>query len=325
MQRRRALGALLVSPLAARAAAQQPGKVYRVGYLSHPTRASVERGVGAFEKALRDLGWVEGQNLVTEYRWAEGDVDRLPGYAKELVDRKVDLIVAPAGTAARAAKNATSTIPIVMIFPPAPVEMGLVASLNHPGGNVTGTSFAPGFEIFGKQVQLLKETLPRMTRVAALRNPADQLDGQIAQVESAARALGLALRYADATGPDQFARAFESMARDRAEASVVFQSSMFLAHRESLADRALKARLPTMFSYREQVEAGGLMAYGVNMSAFIGRAAAYVDKILRGAKPADLPVEQPTKFELVVNLKTASALRLTIPPLVLQQADDRIE
>jgi len=327
---RRNAGLALLALLAAGAApvsvrAQQAG-VYRVGYLSTPTRESVERGLDAFLRKLRELGWVEGQNLVIEYRWAEGNVERLPDLAAELVRRKVDVIVAPAGSAALTAKNATSSIPIVMIFPSDPVEMGLVASLRRPGGNITGTTFTPGPEIFGRQLQILKETIPRASRVAILSNPADPSFAlQVREVEAAARTLHMRLQHVEARGPEQFDSAFAAMARERADALLVNGTSTFLAHRVRLAELAVKNRLPTMYSFRESVEAGGLMAYAVNMAAFVERAAVYVDKILKGAKPADLPVEQPTKFELVINLKTAKALGLAIPRSLLARADEVIQ
>ena len=327
---RRNAGLALLALLTAGAApvsvrAQQAG-VYRVGYLSTPTRESVERGLDAFLRKLRELGWVEGQNLVIEYRWAEGNVERLPDLAAELVRRKVDVIVAPAGSAALAAKNATSSIPIVMIFPSDPVEMGLVASLRRPGGNITGTTFTPGPEIFGRQLQILKETIPRASRVAILSNPADPSFAlQVREVEAAARTLHMRLQHVEARGPEQFDSAFAAMARERADALLVNGTSTFLAHRVRLAELAVKNRLPTMYSFRESVEAGGLMAYAVNMAAFVERAAVYVDKILKGAKPADLPVEQPTKFELVINLKTAKALGLAIPRSLLARADEVIQ
>jgi putative ABC transport system substrate-binding protein len=313
-----------VTPLAARA--QQAGKVYRVGYLSAPTRKSVERALDAFLRALRELGWVDGQNLIIEYRWAEGKVERLPDLAGDLVRRKVDVIVAPAGSAALAAKNATRTIPIVMIFPSDPVATGLVASLSRPGGNITGTTFTPGGEIYGKQLQILRETVPHASRVAILWNPAEAGSTlQVKEVEAAARSLGIRLQRVEARGPEEFDGAFVAMARERAEALLVARDSTFLVHPARLAELAVKARLPTMYSFRESVEAGGLMAYSVNMTDFIGRAAVYVDKILKGAKPADLPVEQPTKFELVINLKAAKALGITVPQSLLLRADDVLQ
>jgi putative ABC transport system substrate-binding protein len=317
-------GILLAAPLAA--TAQQPGKVYRLGYLSTPTRQSVQRGVEAFVRKLRELGWIEGQNLVIEFRWAEGNVERLPELAAELVRLKMDVIVAPAGSAALAAKKATTTIPIVMIFPSDPVELGLIASLDRPGGNVTGTTFTSSAEIFAKQLQILKEAVPRASRVALLENPADASFAVEAKaVGTAARTLGIRLQHVEARGPEQMESAFSAMTREQAGALLVSSSSTFLAHRTKLAELALRTRLPSMCSFREIVEAGCLMSYAVNMADFVGRAAVYVDKILKGAKPADLPVEQPTGFELVMNLKTAKAIGITIPPLVLQRADQIIE
>jgi len=236
------------------------------------------------------------------------------------------LIVAPAGSAALAAKNATTTIPIVMMFPTDPVAAGLVASLRRPGGNVTGTSFSAGPEIFGKQLQILKEAIPKASRVAILTNPAiPDANAQVKQVEGAARALNLHLQRVEARGPEEFASAFAVMAREKAEALLVGNDATFLVNREKIAEYALKAKLPTMCSWRENVEAGGLIGYSVNMIDFITHAAGYVDKILRGAKPADLPVEQPTKFELVINMKTAKALAIKFPQSILLRADKVIE
>lgn len=319
-------GVLGFGALPRAASAQQPGKVYRVGYLSTPTRESVERGVEAFLRKLRELGWIEGRNLVIEYRWAEGDVARLPELAADLIRDNVDLIVAPAGSAALAAKRATSSVPIVMIFPSDPVQLGLVADLRRPGANVTGTTFTPDAEIFGKQLEILKTAFPRASRVAVLWNPADaSFEVQATPVEVAARSLAIRLQHVEARGPEQFENAFGAMARERADALLVSGSSTFLAHRARLAELALRGRVPTMVSFREMVEAGGLMAYAVNMADFVGRSAVYVDKILRGAKPADLPVEQPTKFELVISLKTARALGIEMPQSLLVRADHVIE
>jgi putative ABC transport system substrate-binding protein len=316
-----ALGAL---PLAAES--PQAGKVYRLGYLSQPSRESVEQVLQAFLRALRELGWIEGQNLVIDYRWADGKIERLPELAAELVRLKVDLIVAPAGVAALAAKKATSSIPIVMIFPADPIDLGLVASLSRPGGNVTGTTYTPGAEIFGKQLQILKEAVPYASRIAVLRQLTDKgWDVQNRVFEEASQSMGVKLQQVQARGAEEFDSAFAAMARGRAQAVLVAGTSTYLVHRARLAELAIKARLPTMFNFREMVEAGGLMGYAVNMSDFIPRAAVYVDKILKGAKPADLPVEQPTKFELVINLKTAKAIGLAIPPLLLQRADAVIQ
>jgi putative ABC transport system substrate-binding protein len=328
MNRRDAQVALLAMLVGATrpAQGQQAGKVYRIGYLSTPTRDSVEQGVTAFVRKLRELGWVEGGNLVIEYRWAEGNVERLPALAAELVRQQVDLIVAPAGSAALAAKNATRTIPIVTIFASDPVETGLVASLSRPGGNVTGTTFTSGPEIYGKQLQILKDALPHAARVAVLWNPADQsFVTQGKEVEAAARSLHTRLQIVPARGPEEFADAFAAMSRERADALLISGSSTFLPHGASLAELATRARLPTMCNFRIMVEAGLLLAYAVNMADFVIRAAVYVDKILKGAKPADLAVEQPSRFELSVNLATARALGVTLPPSLLLRADALIQ
>ena len=317
---------ILAAPL--NSDAQQAGKVYRIGYLSAPTRQSVEHILQVFLRALRERGWVEGQNLIIEYRWAEGKQERLPGLAAELVQRKVDLIVAPAGSAALAAKSATSSIPIVMIFPSDPVGSGLVASLARPGGNVTGTTSTASPEIFGKQLELLKEAVPQASRVAILRDPAVPMQVQapgLREVEAAARSLKVQLQSLEARGPEEFDRAFAAMVPERAGALLVLGGGPFLVHRTKLAELAAQYRIPTMYIAGEHVAAGGLMAYAVNMAEFVGRAAVYVDKILKGAKPADLPVEQPTRFELVINLKTAKALGLTIPQSILIRADQVIQ
>ena len=324
MKRRDAAFLLLGAPLAA-AHAQQPARVARIGYLSHPTRESVERGVAAFVARLATLGWVEGRNLVIEYRWAEGDATRLPAMARELVAMKVDVIVAPAGVAALAAKQATSTIPIVMIFPFDPVGMGLVADLRHPGGNVTGTTFAPGRDLGGKQLQLLKETLPGLARVGMLRNPTDAgWSQQQGALESAAAALKLSLHYADVSDAAGLERAFALHARERVQALLLAGSSTYLVLRAKIAALAIQRKLPTMSSYREMVDAGIMMGYAINMVDFVGHSAGYVDRILRGAKPSDMAVEQPTRFELVINAKTAAAIGVAIPPGVLARADDVI-
>jgi putative ABC transport system substrate-binding protein len=317
------LAGAVAGPVAARS--QTVGKIGRVGILS-PTPPPTQSGRLAEElsRRLQELGWVEGKNLVIEYRWADGRVDRLPALAAELVRLEVDLIVAPGTSAALAAKNATRSIPIVMMFSNDPVALGLVVSLRHPGGNVTGTTFTAGSEIFGKQLQILKEMVPSAKRVALLSNTADPNPIQIAALEAAARSMGLALLRHEARGPDEFDSAFDAMARERTDALVVTSSSTLLRHRLRLAELALKARLPTMFGFREMVDAGGLMAYGVNMGVFVAHSAAYVDKILRGAKPADLPVEQPAKFELAINVKTARALGIVVPPSLLTRADGLI-
>ena len=310
-------GAFLTAPLAAKA--QQAGKVFRIGYLSAPTRESVEGILEAFLRALRQLGWIEGQNVVIEYRWAEGDLERLPCLAEDLVRRNVDVIVAPAASAALAAKHATSTIPIVMIFPNDPVGQGLVSNLRRPGGNVTGTTNIPISDMLGKRLQILKEAVPNATRVAIVYDPTDQvfLPPTKKSLEAAARSLGIQLQYVEVRGAEDFDGAFAAMERQRADALLVAGGTTFLINRSRFNELALKRRLPTMFAVREGVDAGGLVSYGVNMTDFVGRSAAYVDKILKGTKSADLAIEQPTKFELVINMKTAKSLGLRIPQSVL--------
>ena len=316
-------GALL-APLAARA--QQAGRVFRIGYLSAPTRESVEGILQAFLRALRNLGWIEGRNVVIEYRWAEGHLERLPGLAEDLVRRKVDLIVAPAASAALAARRATSVIPIVMIFPNDPVGEGLVASLRQPGGNVTGTTNIAISDMLGKRLQILREAVPSVIRVAMVYDPTDQtsLPPQTS-FEAVGRSLGIQLQYVEVRGLEDFDDAFATMARQRADAILVAGGTTFLLNRSRFNELALKHRLPTMFAVREGVEAGGLVSYGVNMSEFIGRSAAYVDKILKGAKSADLAIEQPTKFELIINMRTAKSLGLKIPQSMLARADAVIQ
>lgn len=239
----------------------------------------------------------------------------------------MDLIVAPAASAALAAKRATGSIPIVMMFPTDPVELGLVASLSRPGANVTGTTYAPDSGILGKQLELLKEAVPHANRVAILWNPADPgYTSQTSEVlEAVARARHIRLQRVEASSADDLDGAFAAMARERADALIGSGSSTWIVHRAKLAELAVRQRLPTMYGYREMVEVGALMSYGVNMVDFIGRAATYVDKILRGANPAELPVEQPTTFELVINLRTARAIGLAIPQSLLLRADDVIQ
>jgi putative ABC transport system substrate-binding protein len=282
----------------------------------------------AFRQGLRDLGYVEGRNLVIEYRDAEGKSERLPALAAELVALKVDVIFAPTTATALAAKQATRTLPIVFAVVADPVTSGFVTSLARPGGNVTGLSFlAP--ELVGKRLELLKQAIPGVTQVAVLWQPGglgertekDQLKG----AEVAARALGVRVQFVEARGPADIDRAFSDMTRARAGALTVLTGAMLFTERRRLVDPAAKNRLPAVYPWREGVDAGGLMSYGPNVADLFRRAATYVDKILKGAKPADLPVEQPTKFELVINLKTAKALGLTIPPSVLGRADEVIQ
>jgi putative ABC transport system substrate-binding protein len=316
---------VLAVPLPAEA--QQAGKVYRIGYMSVVSRQSAEPLMVIFLRALRDLGWIEGRNVLVEWRWADGKVERLSGFAAELAKLNVDLIVAPQSDSALAAKRATRTIPIVHVVAGDPVADGLVTSLARPGENVTGLTATPSPEIVGKRLELLK-TATGAARVAVLWNPARHypyVDLALREVNAAARVLGVQLQVLEARGPDQFEPAFAAMVRGQADALLAFEDSMFWLNRGRLAELEAKHRLPTMHDLREFVKAGSLMAYGPDLADLFRRAATYVDKILKGAKPADLPVEQPTKFELVINLKTAKALGLTIPPSVLGRADQLIE
>ena len=318
---------ILTASLAAEA--QPTGKIYRIGYLAAGWGSGTAylRPLEAFRQGLRELGWVEGQNVLIEYRFAEGRLERLPGLAEELVRLKVDVIAASPTPAALAAKNATRTIPIVGMSLTEPVGVGLVASLARPGGNVTGVAYGFDTDIFGKQLELLKEVIPKVRRVAVLSNPGNSPAQPLimSSVEGAARSLGLQLQLLEARGPGEFDGAFAVMAKERAGALLLMGDPMFFLHRARLADLAVKNRLPSMSTQGQWVEAGGLMSYGPSFPDLYRRAATYVDKILKGARPADLPIEQPTKFELVINLKTAQALGLTIPRSLLQRADQVIE
>jgi len=318
-------GGLLAAPLAAEA--QPAAKVARIGFLATSLAANPHL-TDAFGQGLRDLGYVEGRTVVIEYRDAEGNLERLPALAAELVALKVDVIVSPNTPAALAAKQATRTLPIVFVGVGEPVASGLVSSLARPGGNVTGLSVVSP-ELVGKWLELLTQAVPEVSRVAVLRQPGamdertekDMLKG----AEVAARALGVRLQFVEARSSADLERAFSDMIRERAGALTVRPAPMFVSERRRLVDLAAKNRLPAVYPWREFVDAGGLMAYGPNLADLYRRAAPYVDKILRGAKPGDLPVEQPTKFELAINLKTAKALGLTIPPSLLQRADQVIE
>ena len=318
-------GGLVAAPFAAEA--QQAAMVPRIGYLS-PNLTASPHTHKAFRQGLHDLGYVEGRNLVIEYRDAEGKLERLPALAAELVALKVDVVVAPNTVAALAARQATKTIPIVFAVAADPVTSGLVTSLARPGGNVTGLSILSP-ELVGKGLELLTQAIPGVSRIAVLWQPGalgERTEKDLLkEAEVAARALGMRPQVVEARGPEDFDRAFSDMTRARTGALTVLTSIMFVIERRRLVDLAAKNRLPTVYPYREFVDAGGLMAYGPNIADNYRRAATYVDKILKGAKPADLPVEQPTKFELVINLKTAKALGLTIPPSLLQRADEVIQ
>ena len=317
-------GGLFAAPLGAEA---QQGKVYRVGILGNVPPSDVEgvRLWGALSQGLRELGYAEGQNLIVEGRYSEGREERLVELAGELVRLHVDVIVAGAGQPVHAASRATTTIPIVMTNHGDPVGSGLAASLARPGGNITGLSILNP-EVTGKRLELLKVAVPALSRVAVLWNPGNPIHRQeLGQAEAAARALGLQLQELSVRSPDEYKGAFSAMVKEHAGALLVLGDLTVWLNRGRIAELAAGNRLPAMYVQREHVEAGGLMAYGVNLADNYRRAAVYVDKILKGARPADLPIEQPTKFELVINLRTAKALGLTIPPSLLQRADQVIE
>ena len=311
-------GSLLAAPLAAEA--QQAGKVYRIGFLSQgqPPKALLE----ALQQGLRERGYAEGRNLVWEFRSTDGSLDQLPQFAEDLVRLKVDVILARSSSGAMAAKRATTSIPIVFFVVYAPVEIGLVPSLGHPGGNITGVAINVS-DMVAKRVQLLKELVPTLKRVAMLSHPphptnAMQLQGAMA----AARTLGLQFEEVPVRGPDDFASALKALRG--IDGVLNADNPLFVTHRVRLAEAVAGSRLPAIYPARLYVEAGGLMSHGPNLPDLWRHAAVYVDKILKGAKPADLPVEQPTKFELVINLKAAKALGLTIPQSLLGRADQVI-
>jgi putative ABC transport system substrate-binding protein len=308
------------------ASAQQSAKVPRIGFLAGGSRAGDSALLETFWQRMKELGYIEGKNIAAEYRFAEGALQHLPSLAAELVGLNVDAIVGP-GSGAVAAKNVTKKIPIVVTYTGDPVGSGLVASLAHPGDNVTGLS---GFaaELGGKQAELLKETFPTILRVAVFwgsdrRNPSgvDQGELMLKEIKVAAAALRVTVQSLATRDSEQLERAFSGIKEERANALIVLRTAMTSTHRYRIASFAVKNRLPSIYADKEFVDAGGLMSYGVNIADLWGRAAVYVDKILKGAKPADLPVEQPTKFELVINLKTAKQIGLTIPPNVLARAD----
>jgi putative ABC transport system substrate-binding protein len=315
------LAAMLAFLLGVAAEAQQPTKNPRIGYLSGSSPSTSPARREAFRQGLRELGYVEGKNIVIEQRYAEGKFDRLPALAAELVRLKVDIIVTAGPQTTGPAKQATSTIPIVMAQDPDPVGNGFVASLARPGGNITGlATFAP--ELSGKQLELLKETVPKLSRVAVFGTSINPGNAQnLREVELAAKAFGVKLQYLDVLSPKDFETAFRAASKGLADAVLMLPGSVLGLQRAQLADLAVKSRLPAIYPQPEFTEAGGLMYYGTNTPDLFRRAATFVDKILKGAKPADLPVEQPTKFEFIINLKTAKQIGLTIPPNVLARAD----
>ena len=301
--------------------AQQSAKIPRIGYLNALSPTTNPARIEAFREGLRDAGYVEGKNIVVEYRYAERISSRLSALAAELVNLKVDVIVTSASQETRAAKAATSTIPIVMINDPDPVGTGFVASLAHPGGNITGLStLSP--QLSGKRLELLKEIIPKLSRVAVFGNSNNPGNADtLKELEAAAQALKIKIQYLEVPSANEIESAFREAGKEHADAILMLSGSVLTSQRKQLVELAIKSRLPVSFPRPEFVESGGLMTYGVSLTENSRRAAAYVDKILKGAKPADLPVEQPTKFELVINLKAAKQIDLTIPPNVLARAD----
>jgi putative ABC transport system substrate-binding protein len=314
--------AVFVAPLAADA--QQPAKVARIGVLGQPTASTYATRIEAFKRGLRELGYVEGQNLAIEYRWAEAKYERLPGLAAELVHLGVDVIVTHGTAGTRAAQQATTTIPIVMVTSGDPIGTGLIASLPRPGGNITGsTILAP--EINAKRLELLKEAVPRIRRAGALMNPSTPVsDVVFKQMELTARSLGIELRRALVRRGDELDSTFSGLVKARSDGLVIEDDAFLASQATRIADLAAKNRLPTAASL-DHAQTGNFLSYGASFADLWRRAAIFVDKILKGAKPADLPVEQPTRFTLVINLKTAKALGLTIPRSVLIRADRVIQ
>jgi putative ABC transport system substrate-binding protein len=301
--------------------AQQPQKMHRIGVLGATSPATIAARLNAFRQGLRELGYIDGKNIVVEYRYADGKLNRVPALAAEMVRLNVEVILTGGSAATRPAKEATTTIPIVMAQDTDPVGNGFVTSLARPGGNITGLSIvAP--EIGGKQLELLKESVPKLLRVVVPSNPDEASYAQLRkETELAAKALKIETQFLDARGPQDIENAFREATKRRADAILVPTMPIVAAQRAQIADLAVKNRLPAMYGQPEYVELGGLMFYGASINDLFRRAATYVDKILKGAKPADLPVEQPTKFELVINLKAAKQIGLIIPPNVLARAD----
>jgi putative ABC transport system substrate-binding protein len=319
------LVATMLLAVAGMAQAQQPAKIPRVGFLAQVSSSAISARLEAFRQGLRELGYVEGKNILIEYRYADGKLDRLKGLAGELVGLKVGIIVTAGPTATHAAKETTSVIPIVMGFDNDPVGSGFVASLARPGGNITGlSSVAP--EMSGKRLELLKEVLPRLARVAMISNSREPGNSPtLKETELAAKALGLQLEEFDVHDPQDIQPAFREASKRRAEAVLVLQSPIANSKRVQFVELATKNRLAAIYPLPEFVDAGGLMSYAPRFTDLFRRAAYYVDKILKGMKPADLPVEQPTKFEFIINLKAAKQIGLTIPPNVLVRADKVIK
>ncbi|MGZ8453369.1 MAG: ABC transporter substrate-binding protein [Candidatus Binatia bacterium] len=306
------------------AEAQQPTKVHRIGFLASGFPSGTSSSLEVLRKSLGELGYVEGRDVAIEFRWAEGRQNRLPGLANELVRIKVEVILASGMSAVLAAKNATKIIPIVFVGAADPVAWGLVASLAHPGGNVTGLSELAGRELEGKRLEILKEAFPRTSRVAVVLDSTSRVDPN--PLHEAARALGLTLILSDETvTPNEFRSAFAAMIREKSNAVYAPQTPINVRHRDLIVELATKHRLPVMYGSSEFVEAGGLMSYGAHFPDLFRRAAVYVDKILKGTQPSDLPVEQPMKFELIISLRAAHKIGVTVRPEVLARADKVIK
>jgi putative ABC transport system substrate-binding protein len=308
------------------AGAQQPATVPRIGYLVRNDAESTKHLLAAFRQGLRERGWIDGENIVLEQRYADGVADRVRPLVTELIRLKVDIIVTTSSATTWAAKDATKSIPIVMTVSADALGEGLVSSLAHPGANITGMTFLVGPEIAGKQLQLLKELVPAAARVVVLTNPSNNSHAAyIRELTAAARSLGAKLQIVEARSPEQLDNAFVAMTRERGQALLVLSDSMFLGQRRRIVSLAAANRLPAIYYQREFIDAGGLVSYGASLSDMFRRAAADVDKILKGAKPGDLPIEQPTKFELAINLKTAKSLGLAVPQTLLLRADEAIQ
>jgi ABC-type uncharacterized transport system substrate-binding protein len=318
------VGSAAAMPLVARA--QQPtSTIRRIGILIPESMLAARGLLEAFRQGLKEMGWVEGQNIAFEYRSADGKGDALPKIAAELVQLRLDAILAEGTTAIQAAKNATQSIPIVMATSNDPVASGLITTLNQPGGNVTGLSLQSS-QLAGKRLQLLTEIVPKLARLAVLSNPTNPSHAlAVQEIRAAAQSFGVELGVVEASAPDKFDSAFATVAAVRADSLVVLPDAMFFGQHRQIVARTAASHLPALFPEKEAVEAGGLMAYGPSVPASFRRAAAYVDKILRGANPADLPVEQPTKFEFAINLQTAKTLGLVVPQTLLVAADEVIE
>ena len=319
------IGGVAAAPWPLAAHAQEPARIRRIGFLGNSTAALEANLVEPFREGLRELGYVEGRNIVIEYRWAEGDYERLPALVAELIAAKVDVIVTAGTPATLAVKKATTSVPLVMVAVGDPIGTGIVPSLARPGGNITGlSSVAPDLE--GKRLQLLKEIIPKLARVAVFWNPVNPFHvGSLKQARTAAEALHIKIDALGVREEDEFDNAFAAVAKQRPDGLLVLADRVFLHNRTRLMEFAAKNRLPTVNAYRELVDAGGLMSYGPSYEDMHRRAALYVDKILKGSNPGELPVEQPTKFTLAINVKAAKALGLALPTTLLARADEVIE